>query len=236
MANVRRKRRFARKVVKRTTAQVGRVVKKVLAKTAEPRYLLYGINQIAVGISSGAAGTGSYALNQYLMNGGANIALGTALNQRTGNKIRVESIDLDIVIILAAGVGCKMLVVKEAGANTLMQDTTNTALTTHLENAAFSMEPVTNGGVPSGYFYVPAGEKDTVGYQLIKDHKFYAQEPAGSNTYFPVRMRIPLNMTQTYNSAGTPLGGDWGIYFVSSSATAANCTITGSIRMNFRDY
>lgn len=222
----RRKRTRTSKLAK----AVARSVKRSLATKADTKALSYGFSAVGIGRSSGILGTGSLAMNDYLLNGGSEISVGTADYQRLGNRIKFKYLELDLLVTVPAGNGVRLIV----GKSSLLsfggtESTTNAILTGAIESSTLGvMNAVLQGGVPTGYFYQMLARPEKRSVTILKDSTFTAPEPAAQNTFLPIRMRVPLNHVQTYVGV-TPTRGSFFIYLVAENTTTA-VTVDGTIR------
>lgn len=223
------RKRYARRVIKKSSIMAA--VKRLIPKP-DLRKVTFGLSATNVGTQAGILGTGSMAFNDYLMNSGAHIATGTGTQNRLGNKIRLQYLDVDLFMLLAASNACRIIIGKNRHTSELANQTSNTNLTAVIESPS--------GGVlaDKDYGALPIGQKyhfatsEVKGFTILKDIKLVGQEPAASSTYFPVRMRVPLNLDRVYNTQNTVETGDWFIYVVSTGGT---CDVSGTIKLVWTD-
>lgn len=224
-----KRKRYARRVIKKSS--IVAAVKSLIPR-ADLRKVTYGLNAITIGTNTGVLGTGAMAFNDYLLNNSGHITTGTGLQSRLGNHITMKYLDVDLMLNLASSVGVRLIIGKNRLTSEIANLSSNANLTAYIESATGGVfNQVDFGGTPAAqaYHYATA---DVKGFTVLKDVKLVGQEPASSTTYFPLRMRVPLNMERLYNTGGTVESGDWFIYLC---ATGAPATVSGTIRCVWTD-
>ncbi len=228
----RRKKATSSRLIKKVT----RSIKRSLAKQADHKALSWGASAIGIGTANGVIGTGSFAMNDYLMNGNSTITVGTAEDERLGNVIRWKYLEIDLLVTVPSGNGVRLIVAKSQTNywSATNQMTSNLNLTAGVESATGGIvRPVATGAIPTGYFYQFLALPEKRGSTVLRDMSFTAPEPANQNTYLPIKMKIPLNYTQHFSGIDTTRGSFF-VYLVAENSTTQP-TMDGTIRAVFTD-
>lgn len=195
------------------------------------KFTNFGLNNITIGSSTGVLGTGSMAFNDYLLNGGAHLQLGTGENVRACGKIFLKGISVKMTINTAAQTKVRMLFLKSRRTNVLSVLTSNANLTSAVE--AYLLTCLNNGG--SAEQMVDRGFMpglDNKGWTIAADQLLYSPVPAGATSSLEIHRYFPLNIVREYNAAGNPLTGEWALYLGSTGGT---CAAFGTITMHWCD-
>lgn len=224
--NVRRK-RYARRVVKRSKS-VAATVQRVLRAREETKFISQGITLTGIGVTTGALNTGSYCINDYMLNGGAHISAGTAVYNRVGNNVNIRGLRVKGRISVTGGNLVRLLIGKSDDPD-IANMTTNNTLSAEVESTAVQIPP--QNGIPQ------AGALNLINpstnYKIVKDVMFQAQEPSASTTYFPIDTYFRLNLKRKYITSGAVGSGSWFLYMASDYGATA--TFIGTIKMEFSE-
>lgn len=206
---------------------------KVMRWKPEEHVIDQGVT-VAVGNATGVAGTGSWATNDYLLNGGAVIAQGTNIYNRLANKIFITKLRVNLAFSINAGYSFRVIVGKCTDP-VAAQQTTNALLTAYLEQASPNVlfELVQNGTAPPAdmKLYDPAKNA-----RILYDKRFHGKEPGAQKYYGNIKFTKKLDLARSYDITNKIQTGSWFLYIVSSDTVAnAALNVTGTVMMNFVD-
>lgn len=212
---------------------------KVDASKAPENYLSYNINNFTIGQNHGSTSP-SVAFNDYILNSGGHINLGTGTNLRIGKHIFFTYLRLRLFYTApSSGNRTRIIVGKQAGNATFANIATNGALAAAVEGEVIETTQVGTGPVVSDEFISPSTE-----YQILYDKMLMWDTPFSNNIVSPasaatvpgalqasVDLVIPIMMQRMYNVGNSVDRGDWFVWFGSNTSTQVN--LQGQIRIEF---
>lgn len=212
----------------------------VNASKAPENYITYHINAFDIGVSS-AATPPSIGFNDYILNSGAHLGLGTGTNLRVGKHVFFTYLRLKLKFNTLPGQWVRMLVVKATGNENLGNQITNAGVCGVFESDI--LEAPMSGSNPNvaDRYLAPSSE-----YTIVADKTIGFDTPfsvvnvaSGDVVQTTVDLTIPLMLQRMYNSSNTVDKGDWSIYFVSNARTpygvapASAAKVCGQMRLEF---
>lgn len=222
-----KRRRFARTVRKYSVIPW----KTLLAGEKKLASYSFGTAGTLIGRTHGIAGTGSIAMNDYLIQN-SQIVQGTGVNQRVGNKIKFTDLQLRLHFTLGAGDRVRVIVGKIAQPD-IAQATSNDAVGTIVEALSpnFLFMPPTTGSILQPDYQLDPARRCTV----LMDKMIYADQPGGAACYKRLVKNVNLNMIREYSNSASnaPIDGSWFLY-MSCSNTASNY-VFGTVTMKWTD-
>jgi hypothetical protein len=196
-------------------------------------YVSFGYNNQDFGLSTGGADP-TLALNDALMNGGAQIQLGTGTNLRLGRHILFTRLLARLCFYNATQTQRVRIVVgKSITSNDASSLVTVNTLTAFIEGNAVMEAPI-NGGVvgPIDRPINPSSD-----YIIMHDKIYGTGGETGLNYVsgicrFSCELDIPLNLQRTYDIAGNPDQGSWFMYICTDTASL-NQAVYGNVRLDY---
>jgi len=193
-------------------------------------YLSGGFHNCTIGTSSGVTGTGSLAVNDYILNGLSNIATGTSVSQRLGNKLYFTTMLIDLAATMTANGRIRVIVGKTKDPKAALQST-NTLLTAYIEGTQVLEPPLVgvSGTIPIIDYPVSAATDISV----ISDRTFLNMGGSSSGITM-MKYEVPLKQMRGYDNSSNVIDGSWFLYIVGSDA--GTVTVTGIVKVNFVNY
>jgi len=196
-------------------------------------YVSFGYNNQTFGLSTGGADP-TIALNDALMNAGAQIQLGTGTNLRLGRHILFTRLTARFCFYNATQTQrVRIIVGKSITSNDASVLNTVNTLTAFVESAAVMEAPINGGTVgPIDRYINPSSD-----YIILHDKQYGTGGESGLNYVsgicrFFCELDIPLDLQRTYDIAGVPDQGSWFMYICTDSASL-NQAIYGSVRLDY---
>lgn len=200
--------------------------------TMAENYLGLGINNLTIGASTGIIGTGSFAVNDALMNTGSpgHIVLGTDTYKRLGKHLVFTRLIVRLYVNQPAASRFRMIVGKNQNEGIPANLITNTALTGFVEGNDI-MEAPFYGSTLGPFDNMISPSTD---YTILHDKMYgtFGDLPmtSSNNTkQVAVELEIPLMLKRTYKGDGTVDMGSWFLYMSSTG----NASAFGTIRLEF---
>lgn len=222
-------RRRARRVRKSTRGKVSksikRYVKRAIKSDEPPKWLALGINNVNVGTAHGVVGTGTFAMNDYTIQG-AHIAQGTASYQRIGDTIRLKRLHVKLFPNMVAGSRMRVIICKgrEPGFANL---TTNDLIGTAVETTTGQVFMATTSGAP---LLLDQFRAANTSLSSVFDQTYVNPDSSATQT-IPICFSVDLNIKREYAFGGTVNEGSW-FMWIASTATNA---MYGSVKLEFSD-
>lgn len=213
--------------VKRTRANPTMSRRLAVNAAASPEnYISYHMNNFAIGINSGASPP-SIAFNDYILNNGAHIALGTGTNLRVGKHIYFTFLRLRLQFAVATGSEVRIIIAKRAKQELFANSTSNAALAALVEGELIEAPLYGSNQNTSCHFIAPSTE-----YQVLLDKRIgYCTEPFTENaqvlgstsicTNSALNIDLPLNLQRMYNASNTVDQGDFVVWFCAQNYLAS---------------
>jgi len=196
----------------------------VVHDTKKDNYLTFGLNNVSLGAASGAYGTGSICLTDFLMNGTSGIAGGTAVNQRLGNKLYFTTLKMRLRANISPLNSVRVIIGKTVDP-LIAKSATNTVATAAIESTIV-LEPVLQGGTAT---FVDYPLSNTLDVKILHD-KVYIQT-TGAQSSIDINTDLWLALQRGYDNSSNVLVGSYFIYLVASAAT----NLYGYVKVGFSD-
>jgi hypothetical protein len=188
-------------------------------------YVGYGLDNVTIGGSTGALGTGSLAFNDLLLNGGTTLQLGTGTTLRLGKHVYFTRLVIRCYVNNPALGRIRVIVGKNNRESTIGNAATNAALTALIEGADYLESPQQGSVLSVDKYIAPSCD-----YTILSDIMLGGEQaPVNQTTVFPVELIIPLNLKRTYDQSNNIDQGSFFVYMVATSAPV----IYGYIRAEY---
>jgi hypothetical protein len=208
-----------------------------LSVTKAENYLSYGLTAHGVGNASGASGTGSLAFNDYLLNAGAQIQLGTGVNLRLGKHIFLTRLVVRLSAAMQSDSRLRVIIAKNTREVLASTATTNTALTAFVEGPELLETPLQ---IDAGALVIDKMVSPSTDYAILHDCIYgtdtgccVSGNGASGFKLRQIDIEVPLALQRTYDNSGNPDMGGWFIYFVTGDGTASHCDLNGYMRVEY---
>jgi len=196
-------------------------------------YLYFGLNGVTFGLGTGGAAP-SWAANDYILNGGAQIVNGTATNTRLGRKILFTRLTARLNFFNSVTSDRVRVIIGVSRTSDAVSTLTSiNAITAFVEGNAVLESPLSGAVLgPIDKAINPSSD-----YTILHD-KIYGAGTAGGYNYVSNSSRmvaeldIPIMLQRTYDSTGVPDLGDWFIHICSDTPNN-NENVSGYIRLEF---
>lgn len=203
-----------------------------LSDRRNDNYLTTGFQQTIVGQASGAINVGSLCFNDLLLNAGSNIAPGTGINQRIGNKIYFTHMKVRLTVSVPNSANAKFrIIVGKSTDPKLALQTTNTLATAYVEGTAVLEAPLTTafGTVPIVSFPLSPGTP----FKILHDTT-HVNKAGGTASSVIVDFTVPLALMRVYDNSAVVTEGSVFCYMVSNSTSGV--IVDGTIKLMYADH
>jgi hypothetical protein len=219
---------------RRTKARVPRGLPVNSYKSPE-NYLSYSFAGEAVGAVTAGSPNATIGLNNYIMNGGAQMAMGTGTPLRLGRHVFLTGIRIRLSISALVSAPLRIIVGRSPDQDIIAAKTTWNQITSYVESnilEAYQQGPSTPNVIYE--MIQPSTE-----YQIMYDKTFgngidnvvQPSSVAGNTISQFVDCYVPLLLPQTYDISGNVDKGDWFLYICSNASSGT--TVSGGFRLEF---
>jgi hypothetical protein len=196
-----------------------------ISSLRKDNYITYGFTTTGLGTASGVLGTGSLAMNDYLLNSSTAITQGSGINNRTGNKLYFTNLYVRTYVGLGAAGRVRVIIGKTVDPN-MAKQSSNTLLTAVIEGTTVLEPPAAQNGSMTAIDYPIANANDV---KILHD-KIYVNN-TGQTTEVPIEFNTALRLQRGYDTSGNVVEGSWFVYFVASATT----NVTGLFKLSYAD-
>jgi len=227
-----KRRRPARKSSKRS---ISVLVKKVLRRNQEEKYITYALNNYTFGTSS-TASPPSAAWNEQLLNLVAGtpttIQSGTGISNRIGNKIVFNRFQMKCYMTVPALDRVRIIVGKTADP-VFESITSQPVLAAKVEansgGAGSVFEEITSSS--NSLLFADQMRSVATDVAIIHDHT-YINYDSSADQLVPVIINKKLNLPRHWEQAAAATKGSWFVYMV---GTASSTAIFGTMKITWYD-